>query len=128
MEDVEHLSDLLLSQEKDVTYALLTQTTLSVDDTAQIIEAITVEIPDIVLPKTGDICYATTNRQRAVKVLAEKVDIVLVVGSKNSSNSSKLRHVAAALGKTAYLIDGADEIDPKWFNNCSSVGITAGAS
>jgi 4-hydroxy-3-methylbut-2-en-1-yl diphosphate reductase len=110
------------------TYIILTQTTLSVDDTASIIVAIQELIPDVILPKAWDICYATTNRQRAVKVLAEETDIILVVGSANSSNSSKLQHVAESLGKTAYLIDSADDIDQYWFDNCSSVGVTAWAS
>lgn len=108
--------------------ALLTQTTLSVDDTSKLIDKIQLQFPDIVLPKAWDICYATTNRQKAVKALAEKVDIVIVVGSKNSSNSSKLRHVAEEMWKKAYLIDGADEIEQIWFDNCSSVWVTAWAS
>jgi 4-hydroxy-3-methylbut-2-enyl diphosphate reductase len=108
--------------------ALLTQTTLSVDDTAKLIEKIQNVFPDIILPKAWDICYATTNRQKAVKVLTEKVDLVLVVGSKNSSNSSKLRHVAEEMGKIAYLIDGPDDIEQVWFNNCTSIGVTSGAS
>ena len=95
--------------------ALLTQTTLSVDDTASLIAKIQERFPDIVLPKAGDICYATTNRQKAVKVLAERVDVVLVVGSKNSSNSSKLRHVAEEMGKRAYLINSREDIDRVWF-------------
>jgi 4-hydroxy-3-methylbut-2-enyl diphosphate reductase len=110
------------------TYIILTQTTLSIDDTAGIIAAIIERIPDVILPKAWDICYATTNRQRAVKVLAEETDLILVVGSANSSNSSKLQHVAESLGKTAYLIDSADDIDQYWFDNCSSVGVTAWAS
>lgn len=101
--------------------ALLTQTTLSVDDTASLIAKIQERFPDIVLPKAGDICYATTNRQKAVKVLAEQVDVVLVVGSKNSSNSSKLRHVAEDMGKHAYLIDSREDIDRVWFESISSV-------
>ena len=101
--------------------ALLTQTTLSVDDTASLITKIQERFPDIVLPKAGDICYATTNRQKAVKVLAEQVDVVLVVGSKNSSNSSKLRHVAEDMGKHAYLIDSREDIDRVWFESISSV-------
>lgn len=111
-----------------IQYALLTQTTLSIDDTARIIDRVIERVPDIVLPKAGDICYATTNRQKAVKALSEKVDIVLVVGSKNSSNSSKLRHVAEDSWKIAYLIDGAWDIEQNWFDNCASVGVTAGAS
>lgn len=108
--------------------ALLTQTTLSVDDTASLIAKIQERFPDIVLPKAGDICYATTNRQKAVKVLAEQVDVVLVVGSKNSSNSSKLRHVAEDMGKHAYLIDSREDIDRVWFESISSVWVTAWAS
>ena len=108
--------------------ALLTQTTLSVDDTARIIEKIQWVYPDIVLPKTGDICYATTNRQKAVKALAEQVDVVIVVGSKNSSNSSKLRSVAEDMGKKALLIDGADELEWAWLEWARSVWVTAGAS
>lgn len=112
----------------DTKLALLTQTTLAVDDTRVLIEKIQSIFPQVVLPKAGDICYATTNRQKAVKVLSEKVDIVIVVGSKNSSNSTKLRHVAEEMGKKSYLIDGPDEIEQLWFDNCTSVGITAGAS
>lgn len=108
--------------------ALLTQTTLSVDDTASLIEKIQERFPDIVLPKAGDICYATTNRQKAVKELANTCDIVLVVGSKNSSNSSKLRHVAEEMWKKAFLIDGREEIDPSWLHGVWSVGVTAWAS
>jgi (E)-4-hydroxy-3-methyl-but-2-enyl pyrophosphate reductase len=105
--------------------ALLTQTTLSVDDTASLIAKIQKKYPDIILPKAGDICYATTNRQKAVKVLAERVDVVLVVGSKNSSNSSKLQHVAEDMGKRAYLIDSSRDIDRVWFERISSIGVTA---
>ncbi len=108
--------------------ALLTQTTLSVDDTVDLIAKIQSRFPDIVLPKAGDICYATTNRQKAVKALAERVDVVLVVGSKNSSNSSKLRHVAEDIGKRAYLIDSREDIDRVWFEWAWSVGVTAWAS
>ena len=108
--------------------ALLTQTTLSVDDTEKILARARELFPHIVLPKAGDICYATTNRQKAVKVLAERVDLILVVGSKNSSNSSKLRHVAEDMKKKAYLIDGPEDIDPTWFEWISSVWVTAWAS
>lgn len=108
--------------------ALLTQTTLSVDDTANLIEKIQIKFPDIILPKAWDICYATTNRQKAVKALAEKVDIVLVVWSKNSSNSSKLRHVAEEIWKKAYLIDTSEDIDISWFRWIASVWVTAWAS
>ncbi|MBP9811913.1 4-hydroxy-3-methylbut-2-enyl diphosphate reductase [Candidatus Gracilibacteria bacterium] len=108
--------------------ALLTQTTLSVHDTEVIIKRAQELFPHIVLPKTGDICYATTNRQNAVKSLAEMCEVVLVVGSKNSSNSNKLRSVAESMGKGAYLIDDASEIKSEWFQSVSSVGVTAGAS
>jgi 4-hydroxy-3-methylbut-2-en-1-yl diphosphate reductase len=108
--------------------ALLTQTTLSVDDTAALTEKIVEKYPDILLPRSADICYATTNRQHAVKELAQKVDLVLVVGSKNSSNSSKLRHVAEAIGKRAYLIDSQEDIDMVWFEWVSSLWVTAWAS
>jgi 4-hydroxy-3-methylbut-2-enyl diphosphate reductase len=123
-EDVKRLISWYLTKQ----LAILTQTTLSVDDTKRLIEKIQETFPDVILPKAWDICYATTNRQKAVKALAEKVDVILVVGSKNSSNSSKLRHVAEELGKRAYLIDGPDEIEQLWFDNCTSVGVTAWAS
>lgn len=109
-------------------YALLTQTTLSVDDTALLIEKIQNRYPEIALPKGEDICYATTNRQKAVKVLAEKCNLILVVGSKSSSNSSKLRDIAEKSGAQAYLIDDATEIDPSWLEWVESIGITAWAS
>jgi 4-hydroxy-3-methylbut-2-enyl diphosphate reductase len=108
--------------------ALLTQTTLSIDDTAKLIEKILSIFPNIILPKAWDICYATTNRQKAVKSLAEEVDLILVVWSKNSSNSSKLRHVAEEMGKKAYLIDTYEDIDIRWFQNINSVWVTSGAS
>ena len=108
--------------------ALLTQTTLSVWETQVLIGIIQVKYPDIVLPKAGDICYATTNRQKAVSVLAERVDIILVVGSKKSSNSSKLSHLAETLGKKSYLIDSYEDIDLSWIDTGASVGITSWAS
>ncbi len=108
--------------------ALLTQTTLSIDDTTLLIEKIKAKFPHIILPKASDICYATTNRQKAVKSLAEEVDLVLVVWSKNSSNSSKLRHVAEEMGKKAYLIDNYEDIDISWFQDVQSVWVTSGAS
>lgn len=108
--------------------ALLTQTTLSVDDTARIIKRAQELFPDIVLPKARDICYATTNRQNAVKALSEQVEVVLVVGSKASSNSNKLKHVAEWCGKKAYLIDSADEIEGEWLLWIKSVWVTAWAS
>ncbi len=108
--------------------AHLTQTTLSVDDTAEILEALRRKFPNIVGPRTDDICYATQNRQNAVKEMAKQVDVILVIGSQNSSNSQRLREVAMAHGCPAYLIDGAEDIDPKWLWDAESVGITSGAS
>lgn len=108
--------------------ALLTQTTLSVDDTEDIIAAAKLLFPHLVLPKTSDICYATTNRQNAVKALAEYCDSILVVGSKNSSNSNKLKSLAASLGKRASLIDDASEIDREWLVGVSSIWVTSWAS
>jgi 4-hydroxy-3-methylbut-2-enyl diphosphate reductase len=108
--------------------AYLTQTTLSVDDTAEIVAALQRKFPNIVAPRTDDICYATQNRQNAVKVLAKQVDVILVIGSQNSSNSQRLREVALAHGCPAYLIDGADGINPEWLWDAESVGVTSGAS
>jgi 4-hydroxy-3-methylbut-2-enyl diphosphate reductase len=106
----------------------VTQTTLSADDTAEIIATLKQRFPSIVGPKISDICYATQNRQDAVKLMAKQVDLVLVVGSPSSSNSNRLREVAEKYGAKAYLIDGAEDLDPKWLMNSVSVGITAGAS
>ena len=108
--------------------AYVTQTTLSVDDAAVIVAALRTRFPEIVGPKKDDICYATQNRQDAVRVLAEDCDLVLVVGSVTSSNSNRLREVAALLGREAYLIDRAEHIDPAWLNNSPRIGVTAGAS
>ena len=108
--------------------AYVTQTTLSVDDAAVIVAALRQRFPDIVGPKKDDICYATQNRQDAVRVLAEDCDLVLVVGSVTSSNSNRLREVAALLGREAYLIDRAEHIDPVWLKNAPRIGVTAGAS
>lgn len=108
--------------------AYVSQTTLSVDDTADIIAALKEKFPLIAEPKKGDICYATTNRQAAVKFMAPQVDLVIVVGSKNSSNSNRLREVAQKMGTTAYMVDKAADIDPAWLANCVRVGVTAGAS
>ena len=106
----------------------VTQTTLSVDDAAAIVAALTVRYPRIVGPKKNDICYATQNRQDAVKLMAPQADVVIVVGSPNSSNSNRLREVAANRGIPAYMIDRADELRPEWLVGKSSVGVTAGAS
>ena len=106
----------------------VTQTTLSVDDTAQVIDALREKFPEIQGPRKDDICYATQNRQDAVKQLALECDLVLVVGSPNSSNSNRLRELAERCAAEAYLIDSADNISPRWFEGKRAVGITAGAS
>lgn len=108
--------------------AFVTQTTLSVDDTRAVIEALRARFPSIVGPDTRDICYATQNRQTAVRELAERVDLVLVVGARNSSNSNRLREIGEDMGVASYLIDGPDQVDLDWFEPVESVGITAGAS
>ncbi len=108
--------------------AYVTQTTLSVDDTKDIIAALKNHFPNITGPELRDICYATQNRQNSVRDLAKQVDVVLVVGSANSSNSNRLRDLAEEIGVTAYLIDDAKNLNPHWFDNINSVGITAGAS
>lgn len=108
--------------------AYVTQTTLSVDDASRVVEALRTRFPNIVGPKKDDICYATQNRQDAVKTLANQCDVVIVVGSPTSSNSNRLREVAENLGVPAYMVDNASEIDPQWLNGKSRVGVTAGAS
>jgi 4-hydroxy-3-methylbut-2-en-1-yl diphosphate reductase len=108
--------------------AYVTQTTLSMDDTARVIEALRERFPEILGPRKDDICYATTNRQDAVKALAARCDVLLVVGSRNSSNSNRLRELAETRGTPAYLIDGAEDIQPEWVQGRRSVGVTAGAS
>ncbi|MEH8018713.1 4-hydroxy-3-methylbut-2-enyl diphosphate reductase [Rheinheimera muenzenbergensis] len=104
------------------------QTTLSVDDTADVIDALRIRFPDIEGPRKDDICYATQNRQDAVRDLASKADLLLVVGAKNSSNSNRLRELADKMGCTAYLIDTADDIQQAWLDGVAAVGVTAGAS
>ncbi len=108
--------------------AYVTQTTLSVDDAARVVEALRARFPNIVGPRKDDICYATQNRQDAVKRLATQCDVVIVVGSPNSSNSNRLREVAQNMGTPAYMVDNADAIRPEWIAGCQRVGITAGAS
>lgn len=108
--------------------AFVTQTTLSVDDAAQVANALRERFPGIVEPRKSDICYATQNRQDAVKVMAPQCDLVLVVGSANSSNSNRLREVAERMGVKAHLVDGPEMIDPDWLKSARSVGVTAGAS
>lgn len=108
--------------------AYVTQTTLSIDDTSRVIDALRKRFPAIQGPKKDDICYATQNRQDAVKQLALECDLVLVVGSPNSSNSNRLRELAERCGANAYLIDSADDIQEGWLNNKNAIGVTAGAS
>lgn len=105
----------------------MTQTTLSVDDTYEVIDALRARFPKIVGPRKDDICYATTNRQEAVRTLARDADVVLVVGSKNSSNSNRLAELAQRAGKLARLIDSADDIQEEWVRGVGCVGVTAGA-
>lgn len=126
---VETVADVASLQVKDADMlAFVSQTTLSVDDTAEIIDALKKRFPLISEPKKGDICYATTNRQEAVKFMAPQVDLVLVVGSPNSSNSNRLREVAEKKGVTAYMVDNASQIKPEWLENSVRIGVTAGAS
>ncbi len=108
--------------------AFVTQTTLSVDDTRDVIEALRARFPAIVGPDTRDICYATQNRQTAVRQLVQEVDVVLVVGAQNSSNSIRLREIGESTDTPSYLIDNADSLDPAWLEGVAAVGITAGAS
>jgi 4-hydroxy-3-methylbut-2-enyl diphosphate reductase len=108
--------------------AYVTQTTLSVDDTRDVVQALRKRFPDITGPKRDDICYATTNRQEAVKAMGEQCDVVLVIGSKNSSNSNRLREVAERQGARAFLVDTAEDVDPAWLDGATCIGITAGAS
>ncbi len=108
--------------------SFVTQTTLSMDDTAEVIQAIKRKFPAVVAPKKEDICYATQNRQDAVRNLAEQCDVFIVVGSPSSSNSNRLREVAEKLGTPAYLVDDASELDDRWFTGGAKVGVTAGAS
>jgi 4-hydroxy-3-methylbut-2-enyl diphosphate reductase len=108
--------------------ALVTQTTLSMDDAADIAAAVKARFPQVREPKQQDICYATQNRQDAIKIMSPQVDIVIVVGSPTSSNSNRLREVAQKLGTVSYMVDHANELDPAWFVGRSRVGLTAGAS
>ncbi|VAW73863.1 4-hydroxy-3-methylbut-2-enyl diphosphate reductase [hydrothermal vent metagenome] len=126
---VETVSDVnYLNPEQTDNIAYVTQTTLSMDDTVKIVAALTERFPKIVGPKKDDICYATQNRQDAVKELSQQCELLLVVGSPTSSNSNRLRELAVQCGITAYLIDRAPDIDQAWLNGISSVGVTAGAS
>ena len=126
VEDEEDVEALVVEHPHKV--AFVTQTTLSIDDTAKVIDALRTKFPKIQGPRKDDICYATQNRQDAVRDLAEKCDVVLVVGSPNSSNSNRLRELAERMGKSAYLVDNADELEKDWFKPDSKIGVTAGAS
>ncbi len=126
VEDADDVAALHVDQPQNLAYT--TQTTLSVDDTRSVIEALRAKFPAVQGPKNDDICYATQNRQDSVRELAARCDLVLVVGSPNSSNSNRLRELAEREGVAAYLIDGAVEIDPRWVEGRRRIGITAGAS
>jgi len=126
---VESLEDIArLAPANEANLAYVTQTTLSVDDTREIAEALTRRFPQIVAPHKEDICYATQNRQDAVKFMAPKCDVVIVVGSPNSSNSNRLREVAEHMGAQAYMVESAAELRPEWIAGKKRVGVTAGAS
>lgn len=126
---VEDVADVANLKVDDPTkLAFVTQTTLSMDDTAVVVDALREAFPEVNSPRKDDICYATQNRQDAVKDLANRCDIVLVVGSPNSSNSNRLRELAERMGCRAYLIDNAGEMDKSWFDTVDNVGVTAGAS
>ena len=126
VESVDDIRELNFSNEKDISYT--TQTTLSVDDTAAVIEALKDKYPNVQSPKKSDICYATQNRQDSVKEVIQQSEILIVIGSKNSSNSNRLKEIADNQGKPAYLIDSSSDIEDQWLNHVDSVGITAGAS
>jgi 4-hydroxy-3-methylbut-2-enyl diphosphate reductase len=126
VESVGDIKNLNFSENIDISYT--TQTTLSVDDTKQIVALLKAKFPQIQSPKKSDICYATQNRQDAVKVMIKNAEMLLVIGSKNSSNSNRLREIAENNDKPAYLIDGAGDIDKDWLCGITSVGVTAGAS
>ncbi|MCS7100634.1 MAG: 4-hydroxy-3-methylbut-2-enyl diphosphate reductase [Burkholderiaceae bacterium] len=126
---VESVEDVARLQVRDpARLAYVTQTTLSTDDAAAIVAALKRRFPDIAEPKKADICYATQNRQDAVKFMAPRVDVVIVIGSKSSSNSNRLREVAERFGVPAYLVDSADDLDPQWLQGKRRIGVTAGAS
>jgi len=126
VEDASDIEKLEVSAETNISYT--TQTTLSVDDTRHIVNKLKQKFPNIQAPKKDDICYATQNRQDAVKTLIQSSEVLLVLGSSNSSNSNRLREIAEKLNIPAYLIDGADEINPNWLSDVKTIGVTAGAS
>jgi 4-hydroxy-3-methylbut-2-enyl diphosphate reductase len=126
---VEDVHDVLRVAPKQTDkLAVVTQTTLSVDDAAEILNAVKARFPKVREPKQQDICYATQNRQDAVKMISPQVDVVIVVGSPTSSNSNRLREVAQKLGTDIYMIDSADELQPQWLEGKQRIGLTAGAS
>ncbi len=126
IETVEDVACLDIGQPEKLVY--LTQTTLSIDDTKQVIEALKQKYPQIIAPPLEDICYATTNRQETVKALAKECDLVLIVGSRSSSNSTRLMETANACGTVAYLVDDVRELDSRWLDGVETVGVSAGAS
>ena len=126
VETVADVSNLTLKNPDNCAY--VSQTTLSVDDTANVIAALKAHFPAIQGPKKDDICYATTNRQEAVKTLADQADVVLVIGSETSSNSNRLKEIAERLGKPSYLLDDVADLSPSWVKNKAVIGVTAGAS
>jgi len=126
VEDASDIEKLEISDVTNISYT--TQTTLSVDDTHHIVNKLKQKFPNIQAPKKDDICYATQNRQDAVKILIQSSEVLLVLGSSNSSNSNRLREIAEKLNIPAYLIDGADEIKPNWLSDVKTIGVTAGAS
>jgi len=126
VEKPEDVAGLSVADENNLAY--VTQTTLSMDDAGQIVAALKRRFPSISGPKKDDICYATQNRQDAVKTLAQQCDVVIVVGSPNSSNSNRLREVAQKMGVDAWMVDNAGQIDPAWLEGKQRVGVTAGAS
>ena len=126
VEDENDVENLKFNAENEIAY--VTQTTLSIDDTLNIINAIKNKYNNVIEPARGDICYATTNRQAAVKDLTEKCDVIFVVGSENSSNSNRLKEISTRAGVPAYLLDCADDLDVKWLSNKKNIGLTAGAS
>ncbi|HIM69368.1 MAG TPA: 4-hydroxy-3-methylbut-2-enyl diphosphate reductase [Gammaproteobacteria bacterium] len=126
VEDLNGVNELQVKNPASLAY--VTQTTLSVDDTTRIVTALRMRFPAIDGPRRGDICYATQNRQDAIRSIAQRADVVLVLGSPTSSNSNRLREVAAESGADAHLIDDVSEIQPEWLEGCELVGVTAGAS
>jgi 4-hydroxy-3-methylbut-2-enyl diphosphate reductase len=126
VEKPEDVADLRVSDENNLAY--VTQTTLSMDDASRIVAALKQRFPSISGPKKDDICYATQNRQDAVKTLAQQCDVVIVVGSPNSSNSNRLREVAQNMGVDAWMVDNANQIEAAWLSGKKKVGVTAGAS